>query len=724
MVATANRFMFLSSPIPDQTVQVTAFRGTETLGRPFQFQIDLVSEQQVRAADIVDQDATLTVIQGNGRRRFFSGRVFTIEALERRGRLFRTRLTVRPWMFLLSREYDCRTFHPAAAFPLHQNDTVPSIVQEVWRSHGFGMFRSKLSPGFPRRELTVQYRESTFNFLQRLMEEEGIYYFFDHQDQRHDLVLCDSLGNHEPRPGDETIRWDPTRTALTGDEHLSEWVEEREFSTTSAVLADFDFTKPRTPLSESGVDPRELASRFEMFDYPGGFSEPADGERLARVRAEELAQGTQRFIASGNVRALAPGFTFRLTGPTAPNQRDTYLVVSATYDARSDIGDSGEPAGGAEAFTCRVVVQPVGKQFRPARTTERPRIAGPQTAIVCGKEGEEIETDPFGRIKLRFHWDRRASADERSSPFVRVAQTWAGRKWGALFTPRIGHEVVVEFLEGDAAKPIVVGSVYNQDNLPPYALPADKTVSGIKTDSSKGSAGFNEIRFQDLKGHELLSIQAEKDRKVLVKNNNTETVHASETISIGGSQTESIGGNQTLTVGKDESITIGVNRSETVGSNETIIIGAARSEMVGAAESVIVGANRTHTVGAIDTLAVAGARLHTVAGAELIGIGGAQGTMVGAVHSLLVTGAQITGIGGARLSTVGGNDTLSVGDKLKIEAASEIEIKTGSASIKMTKDGKIQITGTDITIKTAADGINIDPSGLMKIKGPMVRINT
>ncbi len=726
MAATASetRFMFFESPISDETVQIVSFRGTESLGRPFEFVVELLSEKPVRAADIVDQDATVTLFQGNNRPRFFSGRVFTFEALEQRGRLHRTRLTMRPWAFLLTREHDCRTFHPAAAFPLHQNDTAPSIIQEVWRSHGFSMFRSKLSPAFPKRELTVQYRESTFDFLQRLMEEEGIYYFFDHSRGRHDLVLCDSRGNHDPFPGAETVRWLPSGSGTTNDEHLSDWAGVKEFSATSAVLADFDFTKPRTPLQASGVDPLEFSQRFEFFDYPGKFAEQADGERLARIRAEELAQGTQRFVTTGSSRSLAPGFVFRLTGPTRPDQRDTYLVVSATYEAHNDIGDSGQTDASRVAFSCRAVVQSLAKQFRPARVTPRPVIAGPQTAVVCGKPGEEIETDQFGRVKVRFHWDRQASADERSSPFIRVAQTWAGKKYGALFTPRIGHEVVVEFLEGDPGKPIVVGSVYNQDNMPPYALPGDKTVSGIRTDSSKNSDGFNEIRFEDKKGQELLSVQAEKDRKVLVKHNNSETVRASESISIGGSQSESIGGNRSLSVGKDESITIGMNRTDTVGCNETITIGAARTETVGAAEKVTIAATRTHIVGAVDTLAVGGARVHTVGAGEVIGIGGAQATAVGGAHSLIVVGAQITALGATRTTTVAGNDSLSVGDTLKIEAANEIEIKCGASSIKLKKDGKVEITGTDITIKTAADGINIDPSGIMKIKGPMVRINT
>jgi len=334
------------------------------------------------------------------------------------------------------------------------------------------------------------------------------------------------------------------------------------------------------------------------------------------------------------------------------------------------------------------------QQFRPVRLTPKPIVQGPQTAIVVGPKGEEIYTDEHARVKVHFHWDRHDKSDQDSSCWVRVSQHWAGKTWGSIHIPRIGQEVIIEFLEGDPDRPIITGRVYNADQVPPYGLPANKTQSGIKSRSSKGgnSANFNEIRFEDKKGSEQVYIHAEKNQDNVVEND--------ETTNVGHDRTEK--------VGHDEKITIGNNRTEQVGVNESITVGSNRTRIVGQNETVTVALMRTHTVGVN----------------EAITIGATQEITVGADQATTVGGNQQNAVGEDRTSAVGKNDSLSVEKKLSIDAGDEIEIKTGAAKVSMKKDGKIEISGVDVTLKSGAGQVNIDAGGIITIKGPMVKINT
>jgi type VI secretion system secreted protein VgrG len=419
---------------------------------------------------------------------------------------------------------------------------------------------------------------------------------------------------------------------------------------------------------------------------------------------------------AGSARGIAVGSVFQLRGHHVPRENKKYLVVAATHTIQ---GPNYESLGGAtpdDFYRCSFLAIESKRPFRPARLTPKPSIQGPQTAIVVGPAGEEIWTDKYGRVKVQFHWDRYGKSNQDSSCWVRVSQQWAGPGWGGVQLPRIGQEVIVEFLEGDPDRPIITGRVYNGVNMPPYELPANKTQSGIKSRSTKEGTpeNFNEIRFEDKKGEEQLFIHAEKNQDIEVENDethwvghdrtktidNNETVHVKKdrTETVGQHETITIHGNRTETVDKDESITISGNRTETVTKDEKITISGGRTESVAKDESVSVNGKRTVSIGKDESVSIGGSRTETVEKNESITISGA--------HTLSVT--KSSGI--------------DIGKALSITAADEIVLKSGSASITLKKDGTIVIKGKDISVDGGGK-VNVKASSDMILKGSKIAQN-
>jgi type VI secretion system secreted protein VgrG len=351
-------------------------------------------------------------------------------------------------------------------------------------------------------------------------------------------------------------------------------------------------------------------------------------------------------------------------------------------------------------------------------------VHGAQTAEVVGPAGEEIYPDKYSRVKVQFHWDREGKKNADSSCWVRVGTPWAGKQWGMIHIPRIGQEVIVDFLEGDPDQPIITGSVYNADQMPPYTLPANATQSGIKTRSSKGGSpdNFNEIRFEDKKGSEQLFIHAEKNQDIEVENDETHWVGHDRKKTIDNDETTHVKGNRTETVDKNETIAIHMNRTETVDLNESITIGSNRTETVALNEMVTIGIARTHTIGAADTLTIGAAQILSIGAAQAITIGGSQSTSVGGPQSVSIGKSQSEEVGDKRSISVAKDDSLKVGKKLMIDAGDEITIKTGDASIYMKKDGTIQISGKDITIKASGEIVG-KASKNMTLKGQKILQN-
>ena len=451
---------------------------------------------------------------------------------------------MRPWLWLLTRTSDCRIF---------QDMTVPAIVKHVFQELGLTDFNDQRLLGDYRTwTYCCQYNESTFNFVSRLLEQEGIYYYFTHENGKHTLVLADGINGHNTVPGYEEVPYYPPQTQQRRErDHIHAWTLERQAQPGAYAHNDFDFTKARADLNTQRIAPANHAyADFETYHYPGEYDQKSDGEHYARVRLEALHAQHERITAHGNARGLTAGSLFSLTGCNRKDQNREYLIIHAIHTLNSDHYESTEQVAEDQLYSCELNAIGSQQPYRPQRTVDRPKVHGPQTAIVVGAAGEELWTDPYGRVKVQFHWDRQGKKDEKSSCWVRVAQSWAGSGWGSIHIPRIGQEVIVEFLEGDPDRPIITGRVYNDTTPVPYNLPANATQSGIKSRSSKGGgeSNYNELRFEDKKGSEHIHMQAEKDYTRLVKNNEEAEIQANHSMTIQGDQTLVIQGNHTMTI--------------------------------------------------------------------------------------------------------------------------------------------------------------------------------
>jgi len=606
----------------------------------------------------------------------------------------------------------------------------------------------------------------------RLLEHEGIYWYFKHTDGKHKLILVDSQSAHDAVPNHDTLPYYENAAGAPPDtEFVSNWTFSREVKTGKSVLASYDFERPSTNLK---VEKEKTRSHdlgdYEMFDYQGDYIQSADGTQLAEDRVDELQARFQLLRGTSNGHSIEAGHLLKLSHHPRDDQNAEYLVTAMSIHAHNDSHESG--SGGSGGYDCSFSAIPSAQQFRPPRRTPKPFVQGPQTAVVVGPGGEEIFTDKYGRVKVQFHWDRYGKKDDKSSCWVRVSHPWAGKNFGGMHVPRIGQEVVVGFLEGDPDQPLITGRVYNAEQMPPWDLPANATQSGILTRSSKGGGygNANAIRFEDKQGSEQLWIHAEKNQDIEVENDEThwvghdrtKTIDHDETSHIKHDRTETVDNNETITIGVDrtekvgsnEKISIGSNRTEDVGSNETITIGSNRTESVGANESITIGSNRTVTIGASKTETVALQRTRAVGVNESIAIGAAQEIAIGAAQtltvgavqsisvglnqstsvgkkqsndigsdrSLSVGGAQATKVAKARSTSIGEDDNLKVGKNLVIDAADSITIKTGDASITMKKDGTITIKGKDIMIEGSGK-INAKASSDIVMKGSKILQN-
>ncbi len=738
------RSLSISTPLGEDVLLIRGMTATESLAGLFEYQLDLISEEiNIRHEDLLGQPITVRLTLTDGGQRYFNGIVnrfsqvgfdrFALDGVDTA--LPKFQATLVPWTWFLTRTADCRIF---------QDQTVPDIIKAIFREHGHTDFEERLSGSYRQWVYCVQYRETDFNFISRLMEQEGLYYFFAHEDGKHTLVLADSYSAHGPIPGSVEIPYyHPDETWLRERDHISALSVVQSVQPGAFAHKDFDFTAPNKNLLVRRSNPKghDLAD-LEVYDYPGEYAETADGEAYARVRLEEMHAGYETVVAEASARGVASGSLFTLTNYPREDQNREYLIVSTTYRLQSDLFASTLDATDAQTsvFQCRLTAMDAQVPYRPPRKTPTPIVQGPQTAIVVGVKGEEIWTDKYGRVKVQFHWDRYGKLDEKSSCWVRVSHPWAGKNWGAIAIPRIGQEVIVEFLEGDPDRPIITGRVYNADQMPPWELPANMTQSGILSRSTKGGSGANAnaIRMEDKKGAEQLWIHAEKNQDIEVENDETHWVGHDRTKTIDHDETSHIKHDRTETVDNNETITIHGNRVETVDKNETISIHQNRTESVDQHEVLTVALTRTHNVGINDMLNVGAANEVTVGGPQAItvgldravnvgtdqthGIGSNRSASVGKDDSLQVGKSQSESIADNRGISVGKDDNLKVGKNLVIDAGDSITIKTGSASISMKKDGTITIQGKDISVK-GSGAITVKASKNVVIKGQKILEN-
>jgi type VI secretion system secreted protein VgrG len=747
MSAVMPRMMELTTPL-GKDLLFRWLRGKEELGRASEFELAALSTRNdIKPSDLLGKKITVKLERVKGGYRYFNGHVTRFAQGDTVGRYYEYRMTVRSWLWFLTRTADCRIF---------QEKTVPEIIKEVFADHSMAVFDDGLTGTYIKREYCVQYRETDFNFVSRLMEEEGIYYYFEHGDGKHTLKLVDSDTGHKKLEGKASIAYHLPGRSLHGDEeYIQVFRQDQRIQPGLVATRSYDFAKPKADLGvkAQNIQKHESAD-YEWYDFEGDYIQTDNGDHLAQVRVDELHSEFELAEAECNVREIAVGRLFGFTNAPRKDQEKDYLIVSAEWDLQNNTYETVTQEDAI--YHCTMKVLQSKQQFRPARITPRPTMGGPQTAVVVGPGGEEIYTDKYGRVKVQFHWDRYGKKDQNSSCWIRVSNPWAGANWGGMAVPRMGQEVVVDFLEGDPDQPIIIGRVYNADQMPPYALPANMTQTGIKSRSSKGggAANFNEIRFEDKKGSEQVFIHAEKNQDIEVENDETKWVGHDRKKTIDHDETVLVKNNRTETVGVNEKIDIGANRTETVGANETISVSGNRTETVSQNEVVTVLLTRTHTIGVNDMLNVGAAREVTVGGAQAITVGGAQAVTVGAAQQETVGlsqtetygKSQTTSVGTDRTATVGDNCTTTVGkdqnlkvgknlstevgedDKRKvgknllIEAGDQVVIKCGSASITMKKDGTINIEGKDITIKGSGK-IMEEASGTMTLKASKILQN-
>jgi len=551
------RLLEAGTPLGKDVLVLQRMAGKEELGRLPEFQLDFWSRRpDIKPEEILGKNITWALELASGSPRYFNGFVTAFEENGQsdasvfetggKGNVYLYVARVSSWLWFLTRTADCRIF---------QNLSVPDIVEEVFKDYPFADKKLQLRGNYPKREFSVQYRETDFNFVCRLLEQEGIFLVHEYEDGKNTVVLMDSGATYK-KPAVEVPFHPQEAAAALQKDVLGSWGLWRQILAGKYVLSDFDFEKPRLPMEGVGLpDPAKEhdLSEYEIYDYPGEYDTPAEGTQYAKTRIEEVHTKYQTYFGAGRAREISPGRLIKLMDHPRSAYNAEYVVTTVSYAATvGTLASGGEPAG----FSCSLQAIPSTTTFRPARVTPKPVVQGTQTAFVVGPSGEEIHTDKYGRVKVQFHWDRYSKTDENSSCWVRVAQPLAGKEWGMFNLPRIGQEVLVDFLEGDPDNPVVIGTLYNGEAMPPWALPDNKSRSGIKTKSYKGT-GFNEISFQDKAGSEELYIHAQKDQTELIEHDRVEQVGNEHHLTVGKDSLEDIEGDHHVNVGGDRNETVG-----------------------------------------------------------------------------------------------------------------------------------------------------------------------
>ncbi len=661
--------------------QMSATEGVSSL-----FQIDLQCQSEGVDYDpqaIVGKPGHVTLETADGKKRFFHGIVARFQQGGRDARICHYAVTLRPWTWLLSRRINCRIF---------QDKTVPEIVSKVFEDAGFSDFEKKLQGSFPQRTFCVQYRESDFDFVSRLLEEEGIFFFFRHEEQRHVLVLTNHMADLPDCPGQAKADYLPVEGGQTGRDTIQAWERTQQLQSGKYTLRDFNFEDPANSLETTAATTQSIGgnSKLEIYDFHiGDYGATNNGQRLARLRMEAEESAGTAIRGASSCRGFVPGHRFQLAQHFRSAMNDKqYMLTSVRHQliqpSPLETTDGSTTTTYVNDFTC----VPADTTFRPVCTTHKPIIQGPQTAMVVGPKGEEIYVDKYGRVKVQFHWDRLGKRDEASSCWIRVSRAWASKMWGQVAHPRIGDEVIVEFLDGDPDQPIITGCVYNAQTMPPYELPANKTQAGIVTRSSPdGTAqNFNEIRFEDKKGSEELLIHAEKDQTTSVENDQTVTVGHDQSVTIDHDQKVDIANEQSILVKKNRMLSVDENDTQTVGKDRTITVDGDHTETISGSRTLSIGKDETETIDG--TLSV------TVAKDCSESMQSNLTVQVSKDHKVAVDGQQVV--------SVAKEASLSA-KKVQIKADDEITLVTGSASITMKKNGDITIKGNKITVKGDGD---------------------
>jgi type VI secretion system secreted protein VgrG len=682
--AQVNRLLTLDSPAGEKLLPVS-FTAAERVSGLFNTQLEIVAERADAASivpeEIVGKKMTLqmaiTSEYEGSPRRYINGMVSRFSQGHSDRRFVHYRAEVVPWLWLMTLASGCRIF---------QEMTVLDIIQKVFdefKGHypELVAYRVATTKDYTKFDYCVQYRETAFNFVSRLMEEEGILYFFEHEKDKHTLVLADNPAAHKPCPNQPTGQYVPEGGVAEADNPVLDWQVVHELRSGKYTLRDFHFQMPSKSLEVVEPTKFEIAgnSKLEIYDYPGEYAQrfnnkdrqgevEPEATKLVKVRMEEQETLHAEIQGDSLCRGFLPGYAFKLAGHSNRKMNGDYVltevrhagVQTPSYVAEGTGETAGEPY--RNTFTCISAEM----LFTPPRTTPQPVVQGPQTAMVVGPAGEEIYTDEFSRVKVQFHWDREGKRDENSSCWVRVSQPWAGQGWGSVSVPRIGQEVVVNFVEGDPNHPLIVGRLYNAESMPPYALPDSGMVSGLKSNSTPGGGGYNEISMNDTKGKEMITVHGQYDMSTVIEHDETAVIHNNRSMKVDVDHTESVGNNQSITVGVNQTLDVGSNQTNTIGASQTSSIGANRDTTIAANDKTAIGANEETNIGVGETRVV----------------------------------------GATRSTTVGATDELSVGVTLTITAGAQVSVTAGAG----------------ISLTVGASNVTITPAGVT-IAAPMIKLN-
>jgi type VI secretion system secreted protein VgrG len=719
--------------------------AVEGISRDFQFNVEVLSDSpDIPLKDVLGKLMTVSLQRDDGSSRHFNGYVFDFRFVRNDAGFSVYDAVLLPWLAFLRYRRDNYLFHGSTV--LEQTEAIFGDYEcRDWDVRGLD--------GDVTMTDACQFDESDYNYLHRRWEAQGWHYWYEHSESGHQLILSADSTQAEAIDGQPQIEWQG-KSGVTAN-GLWSFSPIRTVASTNYAAAAFDFKRPKpvvenTPtLNNQGAIPE-----LEIYEYAGAYGfAPGAGKGFAQLRMEEIEAAAKHFQGSGDIDSLQPRRSFTLVGHLGAalfgqeEGDNDYLILDVRHSASNNYetrhGQGSDYSASFSAIRKKIAYRP-GRGFNSVE----PRIYGLQTAIVVGPAGQEIHTDEYGRVRVQFHWDREGSYDEKSSAWVRVASTWAGSNFGFMAIPRIGQEVLVQYLDGNPDRPLITGRVYNQDNMPPWELPANKTQTGILTRSSQGGGydNANAIRFEDKKGEEQLWLHAEKDqltevehdedkwvgndrRKTIdrdetnhIKRDRTETVDRNEKITVHGWRTEEVDGDETITihsnrterVDHNETISIGDNRTEDVGKNETISIGDNRTETVGKNETVSIGQNQSVTIGDNRSVTIGGNKTETVQQAKAETIALAKALTVGLGYQVSVGGAMNTTVGLMQSEQVGVSKSTNVGTSYTISAGEVIELRCGQSVLRMDSAGKVTITGTEFLF---------DSSGPVQINGKDIDLN-
>jgi len=666
-----------------QELRLVSFSGFEAISRLFEFRVEVAAKTLDPEALL--EEPALIAVRGATVPRLIHGVVTEAEYVGETRGLGLFELTIVPKAHRLLHRHSSRIF---------QDKTTEEIITEVLTEASVptDWFRFSLVEKYAARNYCVQYRESDLAFVARLLEEDGIFFYFEHEMEMHVMVMADHVNVHTPIAGDPGLWFNPPiGTLVQKQEHIRGFRFGGRVSSGKVALRDKNLHKPDMSLEVE--ETAKVGADLEVYDFPGAYQEPGrggphEGALMAKIRLEAFQAMRRQGSGESDSPRLTPGYLFNLLGHTRHSLNGEYRIVQVNH-AASQPQVLDQDASGDSHYHNSFVVTPKEVPYRPSRSTRRPVMRGLQTATVVGPRGEEVHTDEHGRVRVKFHWDRSEPYDETCTCWVRVSQMWAGNGYGMMFLPRIGHEVLIDFIEGDPDRPVITGRIYHGLNKPPYPLPDEKTKSTIKSESSLGGGGFNELRFEDNKGCEEVFLHAQKDWNTKILNNHSESV--------------------------------GVNRTSTIGANETITVGASRTSTISSAETISVGADRALNVGKSDTTKITDHRT--------VGVGGNDATTVGEVHTVSIVkpppaaappAAPAEGLFGAIGNVVAGaaQALAAAAEAALPPTGTEMRNKyysvtTGLATITM-DGGDIKVTGANITIEATGEVI---------IKGAMIHLN-